>query len=72
MYTNVGHKDRSGDVPVMLHNKGYLPSMISAWTRWCLGPRTQPPWAAHGVHAPFEGVTVKPPALPEVMTTNNR
>ena len=32
MYTNVGHKERSGDVPVMLHNKGYLPHMMSAWT----------------------------------------
>jgi hypothetical protein len=33
------------------------------------GPARPPPWAAHGVLAPFAGVTSKPPALPEVMTS---
>jgi hypothetical protein len=31
---------------------------------------TQPPWAAPGVSAPFEGVTIKPPAKLEVMLNN--
>jgi hypothetical protein len=63
---NVRHKAMPADVSVMLHNKKRLLNMMPALTSFSRATVARRIGRLMVSMPPFEGVTIKPPALPGV------